>query len=180
MPMPFLPEILLAAALLTAAAPQEREAAEHEIKAAFLYNFAAFTEWPSSAFSNRESPFLIGVVGRDPFGSILEETFRGKDVGGRRITVKRASDVKELGACHLVFVPASEREKTARILESLKESPTLIVGEAEGFTATGGCIGFFAEGRKVRFEVNLQAVNRAGLKVSSKLLRLARVVEGQK
>jgi hypothetical protein len=175
-----LPKLLLAATLLAASAPQEREAPEYEIKAAFLYNFAAFVEWPSSAFPDRESPFLVGVVGRDPFSSTLEEAFRGKEVGGRLVAVKRASDVKSLGACHLVFIPASERESTPRILESLKGTPTLTVGETGGFAAMGGCVGFFAEGRKVRFEISLPAMKRADLKVSSKLLRLARVIEAQK
>jgi hypothetical protein len=178
--MPLLVKVLLTAALPATYAPQERAAPEYEIKAAFLYNFAVFVEWPLSAFPDDRSPFVVGVVGRDPFGSILEETFRGKDVGGRRISVQRVSTAKDLGACHLVFVSSSERESMPRILESLKGSPTLTVGEMDGFAARGGCVGFYAEDRKVRFEINLPTVKRAGLKVSSKLLRLARILETQK
>jgi hypothetical protein len=175
--MPIVVKVLLMAA---ASAPQERAAPEYEIKAAFLYNFAVFVEWPSSAFRDDQSPFVVGVVGRDPFGSILEETFRGKDVGGRRISVQRVPTAKDLGACHLVFVCSSEADSMPRILESLKGSPTLTVGEMDGFAALGGCVGFYAEGRKVRFEINLPTVKRTGLKVSSKLLRLARILETQK
>jgi hypothetical protein len=174
-----LAKVLLAAALLTPFASQEREAPEYEIKAAFLYNFAVFVEWPLSTFPDGGSPFVVGVVGRDPFGPVLEESFRGKNVGGRPLAIKRVADVKDLGACHLVFVPASEREKMPRILESLKGTSTLTVGESDGFASGGGCIGFYAEGRKIRFGINLHAVERAGLKVSSKLLRLARVIEGK-
>jgi hypothetical protein len=176
--MPILPNVLLAT-LLAASAPQERAAPEYEIKAAFLYNFAMFVELPPSAFSDPRSAFVIGVVGRDPFGPVLEESFRGKHVGGRPIAIKRVPDVKELGSCHLVFIPASERETTPRILGSLKGTSTLTVGETDGFAASGGCIGFYAEGRKVRFEINLQAAKGAGLKVSSKLLRLARIIDGK-
>jgi len=170
------PSLVLSVLFLAAAAPQEREAPEYEIKAAFLYNFASFVEWPSSAFPDKESPFTVGVLGQDPFGSGLEEAFKGKTVNGRRIAVRRGSDVKELGACQVLFVSASEKERAAKILEALKGRPTLTVGDLSGFAALGGCINFYVEGKKVRFEINPEAAKRANLTLSSKLLRLARVV----
>jgi len=170
---------LLLASLTAAAALQERDAPEYEIKAAFLYNFVAFVEWPSTAFADKDSPLVVGVMGEDPFGQTLENTFRGKIVGGRRIAVKRSQDPKQLGDCHLVFVPGSSPERSAKTLQSLKGSSTLTVGEHAGFAAMGGCLNFFIDGKKVRFEYNPTAAKRAGLQVSSKLLRLARVVEGQ-
>ena len=164
---------------LMAAALQERDAPEYEIKAAFLYNFAAFVEWPPTAFADKDSPFVVGVIGDDPFGPALEKTFRGKSVAGRPITVKRSRNVKELGACHLAFLPGGSPERSAKALESLKGTSTLTVGEHAGFAAMGGCLNFFVDGKKVRFEYNPAAAKRAQLQVSSKLLRLARVVEGQ-
>ncbi len=173
--MPLLRELLLAG-LLAAAAPQEREAPEYEIKAAFLYNFATFVEWPSSAFPEKDSPFTVGVMGKDPFGTGLEEAFQGKTVNGRRIVVRRGADLKDLGACQLLFVSGSEADRAPKILESLKGRPTLTVGDMGGFAAMGGCINFTIEGPKIRFEINPGVAKRSGLTVSSKLLRLARIV----
>jgi hypothetical protein len=163
--------------VLAAAAAQERDAPEYEIKAAFLYNFATFVEWPPASFAGPESPFQVGVLGQDPFGRVLEEAFAGKTVHNRRIVIRRSSEVGDLAASHLLFVCTSERERAPKDLEFLKGVPVLMVGEFPGFATMGGCINFFIEGKKVRFEVNLEAAKRANLKVSSKLLRLARVVE---
>jgi hypothetical protein len=166
----------LAFVLLVAAALQERDAPEYEIKAAFLYNFATFVDWPSSTFPDEGSPFLVGVLGQDPFGPALEEAFKGKTVHQRRIVVRRSLEMGDLVTCHLLFVCASERERAPMILDFLKGMPMLKVGDFPGFAAIGGCIDFFIEGRKVRFEINPEAPKRVNLKVSSKLLRLARVV----
>ena len=168
-----------AAALPPAAASQERDAPEYELKAAFLYNFATFVEWPAGSFPGPDSPFTIGVIGQDPFSPSLETTLQGKTVGGRRIEVRRSSDVKELKVCHLLFVPASEGERVPNILEALRGTSILTVGESPGFAAQVGCVNFFIEGKRVKFEINPGAAKRANLKVSSKLLRLARVVEGK-
>ena len=165
--------------LLAAPAGQERDAPEYEIKAAFLYNFATFVEWPSSAFAGEESPFVVGVVGKDPFGPGLEEVFQGKTVGKRQIVVRRSAEEGDLPVCHLLFICKSERERAPKILEYLKGVPTLKVADFPGFAASGGCINFFIEGKKVRFEINPESAKRANLRVSSKLLRLARVVEGK-
>jgi hypothetical protein len=177
MVVPGIPSLLVLTASLWAAELQEREAPEYDIKAAFLYNFATFVEWPTAAFPDKESPFVIGVLGQDPFGPTLEDTLRGKTVGGRKIAVKRSDNPRDLGGCQLLFVPGSEWDKAQKILESLKGTPTLTVGEQAGFAAKGGIVNFFVEGKYVRFEINPEAAKRASLKVSSKLLRLARVVE---
>ena len=167
----------LATLLLAAAALQERDAPEYEIKAAFLYNFATFVEWPTSAFPHEDSPFVVGILGEDPFGAALEEAFRGKTLHHRRIVVRRSSELGDLTPCHLLFISKSERERASRILDALKGMPVLKVGDFPGFATLGGCINFTVEGKKVRFEINPEAPKRANLKVSSKLLRLARVVE---
>ena len=166
--------------LLQAAAAQEREAPEHELKAALLYNIATFVEWPDDAFPDKESPFVIGIFGQDPFGPLLESTLRGKTLCGRRIAVKRTSDKGEIRNCHVVYVPVAERARSDEILELLKGTRVLTVGESPGFASEGGCINFFIEGKRMRFEINPEAAKRSHLRVSSKLLRLARVVEDKR
>jgi YfiR/HmsC-like len=166
--------------LLQAAAAQEREAPEHELKAALLYNIATFVEWPDDAFPNKESPFVIGIFGQDPFGPTLESTLRGKTLCGRRIAIKRTSDKAELRNCQLVYVPGAETARTEEVLEGLKGTPALTMGESPGFASEGGCINFFIEGKRMRFEINPEAAKRSHLRVSSKLLRLARVVEDKR
>ena len=160
--------------LVLFATPQEA-APEYELKAAFLYNFATYADWPADAFPDPRAPFRVGVCGKDPFGPLLEEAFLGKTVGGRPIVVKRSPEVADLGSCQLVFVPASER--TSRALLALEGTRALTVGEREGFAQEGGCVNFYLEGKRVRFEINPEAAKRAGLKISSKLLRLARIVK---
>ncbi|HVE38947.1 MAG TPA: YfiR family protein [Planctomycetota bacterium] len=166
--------------LLQTAAAQEREAGEHELKAALLYNIATFVEWPDDAFSDKDSPFVIGIFGQDPFGPVLESTLRGKTLCGRRISVKRTSDKEEIRNCHLIYVPSPENAKLGEILEGLKGAPALTMGESPGFATLGGCINFFIEGKRMRFEINPEAAKRSNLRVSSKLLRLARVVEDKR
>jgi hypothetical protein len=165
--------------LLVLLSPQERDPVPvYALKAAFLYNFATFVEWPPETFPDARAPFTVGVLGRDPFGDLLEETFRGKTVGGRRIAVKRSRDVDDLRSCQLVFLP--EGEATARALNALKGASVLTVGESDGFAEDGGCVNFYIDGLRVRFEINPEAAKRANLKISSKLLRLARLVAERK
>jgi len=148
---------------------------EYEVKAAYLYNFAKFVEWPAVAFEKPQTPYSICVLGSDPFGQFLDIA-AAESVQGRRMTVRRVGDVKGVAGCHILFVSASERRKLPDILDALGKFPTLTVGENDDFTRGGGCMRFFLLGDKVRFEINVQATERAHLKVSAKLLSLARVV----
>jgi uncharacterized protein DUF4154 len=148
---------------------------EYEVKAAYLYNFAKFVEWPAVAFDKPQTPYSICVLGSDPFGQFLDIA-AAESVQGRRMTVRRVGDVKSVAGCHILYVSASERRKLPDILEALGKFPTLTVGENDDFTRGGGCMRFFLLGDKVRFEINVQATERAHLKVSAKLLSLARVV----
>jgi YfiR/HmsC-like len=148
---------------------------EYEVKAAYLYNFAKFVEWPAGAFDKPQTPYSICVLGTDPFGELLDIA-AAESVQGRRMTVRRLSDVKGIAGCHILYVAASERRKLPAVLESLGKFPTLTVGEDDDFVRAGGCMRFFLLGDKVRFEINVQATERAHLKVSAKLLSLARVV----
>jgi len=150
----------------------EARALEYRVKAAFLFNFVRFVEWPERRSSAR-TPFVIGVYGDDPFGSILRQTTRGKAVADRAIEVRRAADLGEAGDCDVLFVSDSERDTLAQILESLRGAGVLSVGESDSFLDDGGMINFVIDSERVRFEVDLDSVRAEGLDLSSQLLKVA-------
>jgi hypothetical protein len=172
--------LLLACTSLAAGGPKQGSAqtvSEYGLKALFLFNFTQFVEWPSTAFATPEAPLCIGILGDDPFGLTLDEAVRGESIRGRPLHVRRSRDVAELRECHIVFIAASEQERVAQILAQLDASPTLTVGESEGFARHGGVIGFYREGNRVRFEISASVARRKELKISSQLLSLGRIVE---
>lgn len=174
--------MLVAACLACGAGPARAAPAtssEYEVKAAFLYNFAKFVEWPPDAFARGGTPLVIGVLGEDPFGSVLDGIVRGKQVQGRPVVVRRFATVEEAAASHVLFISPSEDERLAPVLARLRQAPVLTVGETERFAERGGVIGLRLEGGRVRFDVNVDAAQRARLGVSSQLLKLARVVRGE-
>lgn len=173
------PRLLLAAALLAMPAAAGAEvAAEYDVKAAFLFNFTKFVDWPPSAFADGRSSLKLCVLGEDPFGRSLQEV-AGEEVGDRKLTVLRAGHLSDPAGCHVLFVSRSERKRLSEILPAVRNDPVLTVGDADGFLEQGGIINFVLEGSKVRFEINQEAADRAGLKISSKLMRLAsRVLPG--
>jgi len=148
-------------------------AREYQLKAVFLYNFVQFTEWPTNAFPNTNSPVVIGILGADPFGGTLDETVRGEKVGDRNLVVKRCRRVEEAMDCHVLFISPSEKDPLGVIFWRLKGRNILTVGETENFAENGGMIRFFKEKNKIRFRINVEAVRNASLIISSKLLRLA-------
>jgi hypothetical protein len=150
---------------------------EYQVKAAFLYNFAKFVEWPPQAFRNASAPLAICILGPNPFGRSLEEAVDGKVVEDRKLVVRQFADIRQVNGCHILFVSSPERKSLRAILGDLKESGVLTVGETEGFTAEGGVISLQLEGDRVRFEINLDAAGRQKLRISSKLLSLARIVK---
>ncbi|MPZ45234.1 MAG: DUF4154 domain-containing protein [Betaproteobacteria bacterium] len=151
------------------------ERPEHEVKAAFLYNFGKYVRWPKSAPAP-DTPFVIALLGADPFGAALDEIVRGNRIDDRPVTVKRVSKVSELGACEVLFIGASEDARLEKILAELPKAPILTVGDMPRFVERGGMIGLVAANRRVQFEVNADAAERAGLVLGSQLLRLARAV----
>ena len=155
----------------TAAAPTE-----YQLKAVFLMNFAKFVEWPASAFRSAQSPITICVLGDDPFGHDLDDVVRDQMAGDRSLAVRRLAQVHREETCHVLFLGSSEKDRAERILGALKNAPMLTVSDGDEFTAAGGMIGFLIEDNKIRFEINLDAAERAGLKISSKLLKLAKNV----
>jgi hypothetical protein len=146
---------------------------EYEVKAAFLYNFAKFVEWPSSTAQDTTLPFLIGILGKDPFGSILDQWIGPKSVKGRKLLIRRFNDLSGLTFCHLLFISNSERSNLPQIFEKLHGANTLTVGEMEGFMEKQGMIQFVMRDNRVHFMINVDASEAAGLKLSSKLLNLA-------
>jgi hypothetical protein len=167
--------------LLTAAFPPDSACAgqrlptEYEVKAAFIYNFAKFIEWPEGAFDGGGSDLKLCVLGNDPFGPALG-AIEGKAVRGRKIKVRRVREAGKSRGCHFLFIGASEKNKLKSILKTLASSPAVTVSDMRGFAGAGGVVQFVMEEHKVRFIVNAAAAERAGLKISSKMLRLARKV----
>ena len=153
-------------------------AREYQIKAAFLYNFAKFVEWPDDRFTDENSPMILCVIGMDPFGAILEQTMTGKTIKGRAIIINRGKAIDNLKFCHLLFVSSSERERVPQIVASLAGASVLTVADMDDFANQGGSINLIKRRNKIRFEINSNAAAQSGLKLSSYLMRLAsKVIE---
>jgi hypothetical protein len=156
------------------------DSSEYLIKAGYIFNFAKFVDWPAAAFSQPDSPIVIGILGTDPFGTIIDKTVQDKRVGARGFVVKRlkwGADPKDLRECKILFVGASERAHLDELVQMLRGLPILTVGETPGFAERGGVIRFVLEDNRVRFEVNVDAARQADLTISSRLLTLARIIQ---
>ena len=150
---------------------------EYLIKAGFIYNFANLVQWPANAFAQADSPIVIGILGEDPFGTVLDRVLAGKKVNGRVFLVKRLKAATDLKECHILFVSSSEMTHLAEAIHLVKGMPILTIGEIPGFAKRGGMINLFLEDNKVHFEVNVEAAKEAYLNISSRLLALARIVQ---
>lgn len=148
---------------------------EREVKAAFLYNFARFVEWPASALAERDA-FVVCVVGDDAFGAVLEEAVRDKSLHGKSVVVKRSRTAARAPSCNVLYIVELEGTNLPDLVRGLAAEPVLTVSDGERFAERGGMIQLRVEQNKVRFDVNAAATERAGLKASSQLLKLARVV----
>lgn len=169
--------LLFAFFCLLAGASAQAGPTEYEAKAAFIYNIAKFVEWPAKPGPDN-APLHLCVLGKDPFGPALEE-IKGKLVKERKMEVALLDVTADARECDLLFIAASEERHLDRVVAILRGAGTLTVGDTEGYAQRGVMINFFHENGKIRFEINLDAVRRAGLKVSSKLLFLARIVDSQ-
>jgi hypothetical protein len=162
-----------------ASAPSSQNALEYQVKAAYLGNFAQLVEWPATAFSHADEPFRVCVFGNDPFGQTLDRTLEGDRVAGHPIVVQRIKEEGPLTGCRILFVPAQQMAQAAKLLQAVRRRPVLTVGESPQFLERGGAINLVVEGGRVRFDVNLDGAAPAGLKIGSKLLRVARSVQGK-
>lgn len=155
---------------------QAQSSHEYEIKAAFLYNFVKFVEWPSEALPETSNIITVCVLGDDLPVEALE-SIRGKTVRGRNLAVRRIRPIKDIASsCHVLFISSSEESRLPQVMQDIHGSSVLTVGEMERFISSGGIINFVIEKNKVRFEINPISAERARLKLSSQLLNLARVV----
>lgn len=155
---------------------EEAVATEYQIKAAMIVNFAQFVEWPKEAFARPDAPLVIGVMGpTNPFGGVLDQLVAGKTIAGRSIVVKYNPDQDGVAMCHLLFVPAAADGETGRVLQRVNGRAVLGIGDTEPFIRAGGMVRFYTEENKVRFEINPEPAEKSGLKISSKLLKLARI-----
>lgn len=153
------------------------ESLEYSIKAAFLFKFGSFVEWPAQAFPNPQSPIIIGVYGEDPFGSRLDRIVQGKTISNRPVVLKRYQRIEQAREAHILFISETENSEMENILETLKGSYVLTVSERNSSMQNSGMINFIIVDNNVRFEINLASAEREGLKVSSKLLNLAKTVK---
>jgi hypothetical protein len=154
----------------------QAQSKEYQIKAAFLFNFTQFVQWPATAFSEPGAPFCIGILGDDPFGAALEETIRGETIDHHKLLVRRSQRFEDLEDCQLIFICKSEEGRLTDIFSKLDSKPILTVSEIDSFTENGGAIDFYLQGNKVRFKINPGSAQRGGLKISSQLLSLGKIV----
>ena len=150
---------------------------ECKVKYVYLYSFDLLTKWPDSAFQKKDAPFVIGVLGEKPFGSILDEIAKRKKIGGRRISIRRFASMDDYKPCHILYVTESVgEEKAAAVASKLNGDSVLIVGETPGSEYAGGVISFRIENENVKFSLNVDAVKRRHLMVSARLSKLASIV----
>ncbi len=177
-----LTRILLAAFFLSLTASGESPdgGLGNQVKAMFLFNLAKFVEWPAEKMA-AGTPIVIGIIGQDPFGGSLEKTLRGKTVSGRALTIRRLTELTdvEVKGCHILFISASEKKRITQILQKVKIDGVLTMAEVKGFAEQGGMVNLTTRDDTVGLEVNANAVERARIKISYKLLRLARIVQEQ-
>jgi hypothetical protein len=153
----------------------QQRAPEFQVKAAFLFNFSKFMEWPANSFSTPYDPFVIGVYGKDPFGSSLNETIQGETMMGRPMIVERIRDMNDIKKCHILFI--NQPGKTADVLAHAKGLGILTVSDDPNFCSMGGIIRFYKEKDMVRLQINVDAAKESNLTISSKLLRIAKICE---
>lgn len=153
---------------------------EYQIKAVLLYNLTRFVDWPDSSFAKPDSPIKIGILGRDPFGPVLDEVVKGESVNGRKIVIERFATVSELRPVHLLFIAADQAPYLEQIFRKIKGWQVLTVSEMQDFTRDGGMLRLYLnEHNKVRLRVNLDAVRAENLRLSSKLLQVAELRGGR-
>jgi len=165
----------LVLAVLLAGPAAAQSSREYDLKAVFLYNFATFVEWPKEARPAAGQPIVIGILGRDPFGTVLDDVVAGEKLDDHPLAVRRCRTPEEAVGCHILFISASEAARLPQILELLRGKPVLTVADMPRFAETGGII-TFSTGARVQLHINARAAHQAGLAISSKLMRVATMV----
>jgi uncharacterized protein DUF4154 len=155
--------------------PSQVSTTEYQVKAAFLYNFAQFVDWPMQAFARPDAPFVFCLAG-DPFGGLLDKMIQGETLNGRSLAIRRIARREKVQGCHLIYIGLSEAQRSVEIVTAAASAPILTVGETEDFIDLGGIIRFMQSERRIRFGINPAAADRVSLRMSSRLLRLADIV----
>lgn len=159
--------------------PQNNISREYQVKAVFLYNFCQFVEWPAKAFAREDDPLIIGILGENPFDNYLEETVKGEKANGHALEVRHFQTVAQITECHILFINLPERDEIKKALGQLGTRNILTVGDAANFARQGGIVRFLTEDNRTRIRINLEAAKKAELTISSKLLRVAEIVNSE-
>ena len=171
---------VIAAVVLTLLAPQlwgqDAKPTDYQVKAAYLYNFGRFIEWPTKTPVTQNDPFTVCVLGQDPFGPTLDTVLAGETIGGKKVVAMRISNPQDSVKCRILFLSAEENIRLKKTIELLDKEAVLTVSDMPKFSQHGGMIQFVLEGNRIRFEVNLAATQHAGLTLSSELLKVASAV----
>lgn len=149
---------------------------EYQVKAVFLFDFAQFAEWPEAAFAGPDAPFVIGIIGEDPFGKYLDALVKGERVGHRPLLVRRFRSLEDMHGCHILFLSRSKANEFADIFAALAGQSVLTIGDTDDFNRAGGIVRFATESGKIRLKINLDAAKAAHLTISSKILRPSTLV----
>jgi hypothetical protein len=163
------------AVLILSATAEGQLSREYDVKAAFLYNFTSFVEWPETAFKSPEDPFVIGIFGEDPFGKVLDDIVAGEQVKGRPLVVRRINRLEDAKNCQILFVSSSQRRSARDILICCQNASVLTVADIPDFIEAGGTIAFRIEENRLKLHINVGAARASGLTVSSKLLKLSKI-----
>jgi hypothetical protein len=169
------PSMLVIAVALCLARSAYAASREYQVKAAFIYNFTQFIEWPKDAFSSPDAPFVIAIVGDDPFDGALDKILASKSVGSRPIVTRHFGSVGDIGPCQILFVSTTADTSLRAVVEKTGNAPVLTVGESEELLSAGGAVRLFLEDGKMRFQINPDVLEAARLKASAKLMQLARI-----
>lgn len=160
---------------------QTKSFQEYQVKAVFLYNLTNFVLWPDEAFDSPNTPFKIGILGADPFGISLDKTVQNEEVNGRQIVVQRFTEIRELdsNSPHILFISSSLQNQISWIIQLTQDKNVLTVGDVEDFAHLGGIVNLVRKENRIHLEINVDSARSAGLKISSKLLKLATIVRGR-
>lgn len=170
--------VLLSQLLVPNSAHPQSNSAEYQLKAAFIFHFAQLVDWPADALGPENRPVILCTTGENSLFGVLEATIQGKQIGSRPLEVRHLQEKENPAGCHLLFIVGRDRRHAAAVLAKLNNAPILTVGESDDFIQQGGMIGFCLLENKIRFDINLKSAQRANLKISSRLLLLAKTVVG--
>ncbi|MEO8088244.1 MAG: YfiR family protein [Bacteroidota bacterium] len=156
------------------ASGQHTDVNEYQVKAVFLYNFTQFIDWPATSFNTPEEPFVIGIIGENPFGFFLDEVIAGEKFGTHPIIVKKFEEIHDISNCHILYINSSDAIWVGKILSSVSDKNMLTVSDAPNFSKVGGMVRFFTENKKIRLQINVERSKASRLNISSKLLSVSK------